>query len=175
MNPEEIHLEEGVPESLSARAAALAGCVRQWREIIGRALDEHAARDDEERLEFLAGYIDPYFSWEAILVESARSFPGAAARFRDVCDEMACLLDEVSARETFLKSAGLALDSIRACMHSVHVELSGTSETRVGQRLAELDESMERLELLVGAFELTLRDRRCLEGALGLDERKAEG
>ena len=169
-------MEDCVSESLSASACALAGCVRRWREVVGRALDEHDAHDAEERLEFLAGYIDPYSSWEAILVESARNFPGAAARFRDVCDEMAGLLDQVSAREMFLKSAGLVLDDIRARLHAAHVELRGTSEARGSQRLAELDESMERLELLVGAFGLlTRRDRQPLEGALGLNAGQPEG
>lgn len=167
-------MDESRNEALSARASALAGCVRQWRQVVDRALGELGGQADEERLEFLAGYIDPYSSWDAIVVESTRSFPGAAARFRDVCDEMASLLDEISAREMFLKSARLVLDSIRTSLESVRREVGRTAQGPVGQRLAELDGSLERLDLLVGAFELTLRDRRELEYVLGLDEQKPD-
>ncbi len=147
---------------LRARASVLAGCVRNWQDVISGALDEEVPLADDERIEFLAGYIDPYASWEAILVESAHSFPGATARLRDICDELAALLDEASAREMLLNSAGFFLEGVQTTLDALRPEMATTDDAVVRERFAALDHSIEGLALVFGAGEVSVRERRVL-------------
>ena len=175
MTSDDRELDEPQPEALSARAATLAGCVRNWHEVVSRVLCEHAPSIDDERIEFLAGYIDPYASWEAILAESAQTFPGAATRFRDITEELASLLEEVSARELFLYSAGFVLEHVQASLQSVLDELEAISDVDVSETLGELQRSMERLAVLLGSFKVSVQERRVLGSTLNLWNRKGEG
>jgi hypothetical protein len=152
MNSGETEPEERGAEALLARATVLAAWIRNWAEVLGRELADQAPPVDEERIEYLAGYIDPHSSWEVILVESVRSFPGAAARFGEILDELTVLLEETKERELFRTLAGVALGAVHESLESMRGEAARITDAVTREKFGELDRSIQRLALLFGTF-----------------------
>lgn len=137
---------------------ALVGTFRAWKYDLADALATRAPMTDDERVEYLTGFLDPETSWQAMMVEQVQAFPGAMARADDILGKLIETLQQLLINDLLLCSVEEVLDRVGRIVASVRREAA--EYPALGMAVADFDEALADLDRLGLAWRRAVEERR---------------
>ena len=139
------------------RLAALIEILQAWKQSITDELALWSPRTEDERLEYLAGFLDPGASWQAMTVEGVRAFPGAMARTEAVLGELIETLREVLIGDLLLDSVEDVLSHLGRSLNGVRREAA--EHPALGVAVVDFDRAVASLDRLRSACRSIVGER----------------
>ena len=126
------------------RLAALIETLQARKQSIADELAAWSPVTEDERVEYLVGFLDPDASWQAMTVEGVRAFPGAMARTEAMLGDLAAALRDVMTGDLLLHSVEDVLSRLGPALSSIRREAAehftlGTAVADLELVLADLD------------------------------------
>lgn len=137
---------------------ASVGTLRAWRQAIADALAARGPITGDERVEYLAGFLDPEASWQAMTAEQVRAFPGPMVRAEAILGELVGALQELLINDLVLCSVEDVLECVGRTVTAVRGEAA--QHPALGTAVADLDEALADLERLGLAWRRAVDERR---------------
>jgi hypothetical protein len=131
------------------RIEVLLELLRARKQSIADELAAWSPMTEDERVEYLVGFLDPDASWQAMTVEGVRAFPGAMARTDAMLGELVEVLRGVVIGAFSLDSIEDVLSDLERALASVRREAA--QHPALGAAVAELDGALTRLDGLGSA------------------------
>ncbi|MCA1844238.1 MAG: hypothetical protein LC792_13840 [Actinobacteria bacterium] len=140
------------------RLDALIELLQTRKQSIADELAAWSPMTEDERVEYLAGFLDPDASWQAMTVEAVRAFPGAMARTEAVLGEIVEALREVVIGDLLLDSVEEVLSDLGRALGSVRREAA--EHPALAAAVADFDRALSRLDRLGSAWGSAVDERR---------------
>lgn len=137
---------------------ALVGTFQAWKEDIADALATRDPMTEDERVEYLTGFLDPKASWQAMIVEQVQAFPGAMARADAILGELIGTLQELLINDLVLCSVEEVLERLESTLSAVRREAA--EHPALGAALADFDQALADLDRLGLAWRRAAEERR---------------
>ena len=147
------------------RLPALIEVLQARKQSIADELAAWSPMTEEERVEYLVGFLDPDASWQAMTVEGVRAFPGAMARTEAMLGDLVEALREVMIGDLLLDSVEEILSRLGPALTSVRREAAEHSGLEAA--VADFDRALAGLDRLGSCCRSAVEERRASLSAPG--------